>query len=57
MGTKAAAFTGYCVNPEISDSVEAAKLLAQATLIAPVSIYVGYLSTPELIFLFLARAE
>jgi len=57
MGTKAAALTRYCVNPEILDSVEAAKLLAQTTLIAPVFIYVGHLPAPELIVLFLCGVE
>jgi hypothetical protein len=57
MKAKAAAFTGYRVNPEIFDSIKAAKLLAQPTLSTPALIYVGHLPAPELGFLFYGRAE
>jgi hypothetical protein len=51
VGAEAAALTGYRVNPEVFDSIEATKFLAQPALGASFFIYAGYLPTPELALL------
>jgi hypothetical protein len=57
MRAETATLTGYWVNLEIFDGIEAAKLLAQATLGTCIFVYVGNLPAPELVILPDGRAE
>jgi hypothetical protein len=54
---EAAALAGDGVNPEIFDSIKTAQLLAQTAPGTLLFINNSYLPAPELVFLFLCRAE